>query len=234
MSEDITETAPDIETASDNYASRFTGAAGRFFLQVQERIVLDFLGQLSTRPLNILELGGGHGQLTGALLKAGHQVCVHGSTAACFERLGKLKSQYPDQLSFVESAIFSVPRADRSFDAAVCIRLLAHVPRWPEVVAELTRLAAQAVVVDYAPASGFNAFYRLLFSLKRALEGNTRTFLRQTPTEIEGAFSRCGYTVTEESREFFLPMVLHRKLNSEGASGRLEAFSHSLGLTQHG
>ena len=49
----------DIGTSSEDYARRFTGAAGRWFVETQTRITLGFLGRLPVGA-SILDVGGGH------------------------------------------------------------------------------------------------------------------------------------------------------------------------------
>ena len=50
---------PDIETSSDDYARRFAGPAGQFFLKIQEKA---FERVLQGRPIcSVLDVGGGHG-----------------------------------------------------------------------------------------------------------------------------------------------------------------------------
>src|SRR3972149_2530813 len=59
----------DVETSSEAYARRFAGPVGEFFLEVQAAATLDLL-----RPWpgsSLLEVGGGHGQLTGPPVEAG-------------------------------------------------------------------------------------------------------------------------------------------------------------------
>src|SRR6185503_17765426 len=81
-------TAPedaDVVTSSDAYARRFAGPVGAWFLDVQARITLELV-----RPwprASVLDVGGGHGQLLGPLLDAGHDVTVYGSAESCRERI---------------------------------------------------------------------------------------------------------------------------------------------------
>ena len=55
----ITDARPDVETASDDYARRFSGPVGEWFLDVQERACLDLLRPW--RGGTVLDVGGGHG-----------------------------------------------------------------------------------------------------------------------------------------------------------------------------
>ncbi|NEO49979.1 MAG: class I SAM-dependent methyltransferase, partial [Moorea sp. SIO4A3] len=58
---DFPETA-DIETSSEDYASRFAGEIGAWLLKVQEDATLKMLTPYP--KATILDVGGGHGQLT--------------------------------------------------------------------------------------------------------------------------------------------------------------------------
>ena len=62
----------DVETSSDDYARRFAGAVGAFFLEIQARTTLDLLQPWPGS--RVLDVGGGHGQVTGPLIEAGHPV----------------------------------------------------------------------------------------------------------------------------------------------------------------
>ena len=53
--------APDVETASDDYAARFAGPVGAWMLQVQERAVLELIAPWP--GASVLDVGGGHAQL---------------------------------------------------------------------------------------------------------------------------------------------------------------------------
>lgn len=220
--------APDIESASERYAQRFSGETGRYFLEVQERAVIALLGP---RPRRILEVGGAHAQLTGAFLRAGHEVCVHSSDPSCFERLRPLRQAYPQHLSFACSSFFELPFPDKGFDAVVCIRLMAHVPEWQRLLAELCRVSRN-VIIDYPPLRSFNVLYPLLFGLKQRLEQKTtRSFLRFRFRDLSSFLRRQGFGVSGTSREFFLPMGLHRALRWAWLSRTLEAACAGLGLT---
>ena len=88
-------TDADVETSSAAYARRFEGAVGRWFLDVQARVTLELL-----RPragTSVLDVGGGHAQLTGPLLAAGCQVTVYGSAEACRDRVPFFPEGFADR-----------------------------------------------------------------------------------------------------------------------------------------
>jgi SAM-dependent methyltransferase len=218
----------DVETSSDGYARRFAGPVGRFFLERQAEATLDLL-----RPFpgaSVLDVGGGHAQVTGPLVAGGFRVTVLGSEAACEARLREWTGA--GRARFLTGDLLAPPLPDRSFDVVLSYRLLPHVRRWPELVASLARLAGRAVVVDYPTRRSVNAVSSLLFSLKKGVEGNTRPFTVFPDAEIEGAFAVHGFVPTGRRPQFFFPMALHRALRSAGIARALEGGAGAAGLTR--
>ena len=224
---DIVEAA-DIETASVSYASRFAGAVGAWFLEVQERATLELLAGCPRS--RVLDVGGGHGQLTGALVRAGYDVTVQGSALECGARIEQWVRA--GAVRFDVASLLDLPYADCAFDVVLCYRLLPHVARWRALVAELARVARHAVLVDYPERRSANAVTPLLFPLKKRLEGNTRPYRVFRRAELLAAFGAHGFEYAAHRPEFFVPMVVHRKLNAPGLSRAVEAASRALGLTR--
>ena len=215
--------APDIETASEEYAQRFAGEVGKLFLDVQAKIVLELLAPWP--EARVLEVGGGHAQLAGPLAERGYGVTVTGSAAVCRERLGR-------ELAFEVCSADRLPFPDRSFDAVLAVRLLTHLEHWREALAEMCRVARSAVIVDYPDTRSFNRLYGGLFAWKRAIEGNTRTFHCFGPGEVIAECARHGFGRPVVRRQFFVPMVVHRAVGRAGFSRGIERASGVLGLTR--
>ncbi|HEX9188476.1 MAG TPA: class I SAM-dependent methyltransferase [Vicinamibacteria bacterium] len=217
----------DVETSSEGYARRFAGPVGRFFLERQAAATLDLL-----RPFpgaSVLDVGGGHGQVTGPLVAAGHAVTVLGSDASC--EAGVREWTADGRARFVAADLLAPPLPDRSFDVVLSYRLLPHVRRWPELVGTLARLARRAVIVDYPTRRSVNAAASMLFGLKKGVEGNTRPFTVFSDRGIERAFAAHGFAPTGRRPQFFLPMALHRATGSAGLARGLEGAAAAVGLT---
>jgi SAM-dependent methyltransferase len=223
-------TTPDVETASDQYAGRFSGAMGRYFLAVQERMIMDFLG--GPAPRRVLEVGGGHAQLAPALLEAGHEVWVQGSTPSCAKRLAPLLARYPGRLRFVVSSLWSLPFPDRAFDAVIAVRLLAHVERLEPLLREMGRVSDGRVIVDFPPVFSANLGQPLLFGMKRRVEGNTRPFFCYHVRQLYPPLRAAGFGRFRVTKQFTLPMVVHRKAASPGLSAAIETVCRWAGLTR--
>ena len=76
----------DVDSSSDQYADRFRGAVGHWFLGVQTQITLDALAGLPAGA-RVLDVGGGHAQIAPPLIEAGYRVTVVGSDESCGKRL---------------------------------------------------------------------------------------------------------------------------------------------------
>jgi SAM-dependent methyltransferase len=218
----------DVETSSDAYARRFGGAVGGYFLERQSAAVLELL-----RPwpgASVLDVGGGHGQVTGPLVEAGYAVTVLGSDPACEARVRQWTSS--GRARFLAADLLAPGLADRSYDAVLSLRLLPHVRRVGELVATLARLARAAVIVDYPTRRSVNAVSGLLFGLKRGFEGDTRPFSVFGDLEIEAAFAARGYFPSGRQPQFFAPMALYRALGSAGVARAIEGTASALGLTR--
>jgi SAM-dependent methyltransferase len=218
----------DVETSSDAYARRFSGPVGAFFLERQARAVLDLL-----RPwprASVLDVGGGHGQVTGALVDAGHAVTVLGSAPACEARVREWTGA--GRARFVAADLLEPGLAERSFDLVLSLRLLPHARSFERLVASLARLSRVAVVVDYPTRRSVNAASELLFGLKRGVEGDTRPFRVFADAEVEAAFAAHGFAPTGRRPQFLAPMALYRATGSAALARAAEAAASAVGLTR--
>ena len=127
--------------------------------------------------------------------------------------------------------VIALPYPDRHFDVVICFRLLTHCERWPELIAELTRVAKGPVILDYPTSQSLNAIAPALFAAKKRIERNTRTWRLFRHREVTDAFQACGFKVMARQRQFALPMVLHRALRLAALSRLLEALCRLCGLT---
>lgn len=218
----------DIETSSDDYATRFSGSAGRWMLSVQERITLRML---DAHPDDtILDVGGGHGQLAIPLYRKGHRITVVGSHQSCRQRLEPILDG--DRCEFDVGNVIDLPYEDNSFDTVICFRLLTHCTQWPRLVGELCRIARRAVIADYPTSQSLNCIAPALFGAKKRFERNTRTWRLFRHDEVLNTFRRHGYVPEQRDAQFFLPMVLHRAVKFRTVCASLEWPFRAVGLTR--
>ena len=218
----------DIETATADYATRFTGPAGEYFLSEQAAITLKLLKDLPAA--RVLEVGGGHAQLAEPLVQKGYTVTVTGSDDSCRTRLDQ--NLAPGTFTYLTCDSLNLPFADRSFDVVMAFRLLPHVTRWRQLIAELCRVADKCVIFDYPDRRSTNIFYELLFNMKKKMEGNTRPFTLYSRADIASAIAENNFKPPLFRPEFFLPMVVHRKIGNKNLSRTVETCFRLTGLTQ--
>lgn len=218
---------PDIETSSADYAARFSGPVGTWLLAVQERATLQSLqGMPGAR---VLDVGGGHGQITGPLIREGFDVTVVGSAPVCAARISSFVESR--QCRFEVGNVLDLPFKDQSFDIVISYRLVPHISQWQRLLQELARVAKRMVIIDYPDLRSLNALTPLLFSFKRRIEKNTREYLSFHQRDLLRVFDASGFEKAQRYPEFFLPMVLHRTLKSPSLSAPLETVCRYLGLT---
>jgi ubiquinone/menaquinone biosynthesis C-methylase UbiE len=223
----FSETA-DIETSSEEYARRFSGRAGEYFLETQSQVTLDLLKPRSRAT--VLDVGGGHAQLAVPLVERGCRVVVTGSADICRKRLDRFLA--PESFEYLTCDMLELPFEKDSFDAVIAFRLLPHVERWPELLSEMCRVSKGAVLFDYPDSRSFNILYTLFFRAKKALETNTRPFRIFQRRELVEVLEQNGYGKVILRPQFFLPMVVHRLVGSARFSRVLEFAFRALGLTR--
>lgn len=218
----------DIDTASEDYAGRFAGAAGQWMLQAQEygtSKLLQKTGSVNT----ILEVGGGHAQLTDLFLKSADKLVVVGSAPSAGTRLAPYV-QAP-KCNYEPANLLKLPFPENAFDIVACFRLLTHCEQWEQLIHQLCRTSAKYVIVDYPTSQSINAIAPLFFGAKKKIEKNTRFWHSFLHRDVNQAFNQNGYEIVATYKQFFWPMALHRMLKNAGYSRFMEAIPRSVGLT---
>jgi hypothetical protein len=77
----------------------------------------------------------------------------------------------------------------------------------------------------------WNILTPVVFRVKRGVEGNTRPYFCYTGYELRRELRALGFSRIAEQKQFFLPMGLHRLVNSSAFSRSAERVFRALGLT---
>ncbi|MGQ9661774.1 MAG: class I SAM-dependent methyltransferase [Kiritimatiellia bacterium] len=218
----------DIVTSSEDYARRFSGAVGKWFLERQEDIVRRMLAGVPGR--NVLDVGGGHGQLAIPLCQQGYKVTVVGSHESCAQRLEEALAT--GRCVFRVGNVLDLPVKDRTSDVVLCFRLLAHCKQWQRLIAELCRASRDSVIVDFPVSQAFHRWADVFFGLKKRIEKNTRRWQQFVFDEVLEQFRQHGFKKVAVVRQFFWPMALHRALKLRKVSQALETAAESVGWTK--
>lgn len=216
---------PDAAAATETYARRFSGDVGAWMLGLQTQTIDTFLADWAEG--SVLDVGGGHCQLTPHLLEQGREVTTLVSSVEAAARVRQLTD---DRASCLLGDVEALSLADRSFDVVVALRMMAHVADWRSFLASLCRVARRGVIVDYPLAGGMNALSPLLFRVKRSIEGDTRPYASFRRDDVEREFAAEGLVLDRQVGEFVVPMGLHRMMRTRAISQGLEAVLHPLAV----
>lgn len=217
----------DVETSGEAYARRFAGAVGAWLLGTQEAATLRMLTPY--RAASVLDVGGGHGQVTAALVAHGHRVMVFGSAECC--RRGVEAFLAAGQCAFQSGDLLALPYPDRSHDVVLSYRLLPHVARWKALLRELARVARRALLIDVPIRRSVNVLAPWLFAVKRRVEGNTRPFTLFDERAVLDVAATAGFVLGDRYAQFLLPMALHRLLGAPRLSAASERVLRAAGAT---
>jgi len=200
----------DIETSSDDYAKRFSGKVGEYFLSVQGKITLDLLKPW--HKAKVLDVGGGHAQLAVPLVNNGFDVTIVGSDESCRTRLDKFLQ--PKSFEYLTCNLLNLPFDDNSFDIVISFRLLTHEDNWKLQISELCRVAKHSVIIE------------------KKFEGNTRTYRNFSRKEVIEEFDKNNFIKPVFKPEFFLPMVIHKAIKNVTILKAIEKLFSILGFTK--
>ena len=129
-------------------ARRFeSSSAGRRRLRHERALVAGFLAGLPPRQL-ILDAPCGMGRFTGSIRAAGHSPV---SVDLNIGMLQRARERHGDDHPILQGDVLSLPFAKDAFGAAICFRLLHHLPDnlVLAVLTELRRVSPRALVTFY-------------------------------------------------------------------------------------
>ena len=218
---------PDVETSSDDYARRFAGPAGQYFLDIQEQAVEHVM--LARSDCSVLDVGGGHGQLVPLFLNRDCELTILGSDESTHRRV---RAAFPNAtIAYDIGDVLKLPYEDNSFDIVVAVRLISHIAAWETLLKEFCRVARHSIIIDYPSWISLNAFTPVFFSMKKSLEGNTRSYNSFFRWHLSKVLRQHDFEIACTWNQFVLPMFLHRALHGARWLQVVERACRSLGLT---
>lgn len=229
--------APDKESSTRDYQSRFDGKVGRWLLARQESLTLRAVERLEKelgRKLKILDVGGGHAQNVDILSSAGHELIVLGSDADAGLLVKEKQSQEKghDKVHYQEGSLVAIPFADDTFDLVISYRILAHIENWQTYLAELARVSSQGVLVDYPCYESVNILSSLFYQMKNKVEKNTRYYRVFYKSQVRKQCALTDLRLDKSWGQFVAPMALHRALKSVPLSAFIEGVLRGLMLSK--
>ncbi len=221
-------------------AMRFSGPIGRLIAETQEQQIAAFLAPVAGR--RVLDVGTGTGRAAIALAKRGATVTGVDASAEMLEvaerraRDAGLGRGTPGEggaaITFRRGDAHRLDFADRSFDAVVCLRVLMHTPDWRAALGELCRVSSGRVVFDYPSLWSAAALQAATRRVAHTVNRSVEAYRVLAPGAVARVLLAEGFEVTGQHRQFVLPIALHKRLNSETWTRRVEGVMARTGLTR--
>jgi ubiquinone/menaquinone biosynthesis C-methylase UbiE len=209
-------------------ALRFSGPIGRLIADTQEQQIAAFLAPLEGR--RILDVGTGTGRAAIALAKRGAIVTGVDASEEMLDVARRRAQEALVQVTFARGDAHRLNFPDRAFDAVVCLRVLMHTPDWRASLGELCRVAAERVVFDYPSLYSGAALQALVRRVTHAMNPAVEAYRVFSPGAVARALAEAGFRVTAEHRQFVLPIAVHKRVNSEAWTRRVEGAMERTGL----
>lgn len=201
-------------------ALRFSGPIGRLVAQDQEEAVARFLAPVAGRA--VLDVGTGTGRAAIALASRGAVVTGVDASAEMLAVAGRRAAQAGVHIALARGDAHGLAFADRSFDAVVSLRVLMHAPGWRSSLAELCRVARSRVVFDYPALVSAAALQAAWRRAVQAFGARVEAYRVLSDRAVREALAANGFRVAGVHRQFVLPIALHKRLGSAGATRRIE------------
>ena len=218
----------DAATAEAFDERRFGGPIGNLVAAEQADVLQRFAGQIRDR--RILDVGTGTGRAAFLMARGGARVTGVDSSE---EMLTVARRHAADQqlaIQFQRGDVHHLEFADRSFDVVISLRVLMHTPDWRQALAELCRVSARLVIVDYPSAASFAALQAMARRATHALGANTEPYRVLRAAAVAQAFEVCGFQIPAAHRQFVLPIALHKAIGSRSFTVQSRKVSERLGL----
>ena len=207
---------------------RFSGPIGRLIATSQEEVIARFLAPLSGRT--ILDVGTGTGRAAIALARRGALVTGVDASAEMLTVARRTAAAAKVPVTFAREDAHRLSFAAGSFDAVICLRVLMHTPDWRQSLAELCRVARQRVVFDYPALASAALLQSIARRVAHRAGARVEAYRVFSDASVRAALRGSGFRIVDMHRQFVLPIALHKRLNSESTTLRLESALQRVGL----
>jgi 2-polyprenyl-3-methyl-5-hydroxy-6-metoxy-1,4-benzoquinol methylase len=201
---------------------RFGGPIGEMVASTQARVLANMIGRIKDR--SILDVGTGAGRAALYLAHGGALVTAVDASEQMLEVARRKAAEELVRVRFRRGDAHALEFDDRSFDVAVCLRLLMHAPEWKRCLSELCRVAERLVIFDYPSAASAALLQSVARRAINAAGGHTEAYRVFTDATIRRELMRSGFRVRSIHRQFVLPIQFHRAMGSR----RLTMFSEKV------
>jgi ubiquinone/menaquinone biosynthesis C-methylase UbiE len=209
---------------------RFGGPIGRLIAETQDAVIASFLEPLA--GCTVLDVGTGTGRAAIALARRGGIVTGVDASAEMLAVARRRAEEAKLRVTFAREDAHRLPFADGSFDAVICLRVLMHTPDWRRSLAELCRVSRHKVVFDYPALASAALFQSVARRVAHAAGARVEAYRVFTDASVRSALRSRGFRVAGVQRQFVLPIALHKRMNSQLATRRIEAVMTRAGLNR--
>jgi ubiquinone/menaquinone biosynthesis C-methylase UbiE len=209
-------------------ALRFSGPIGRLIAETQEQQIAAFLAPVEGR--RVLDVGTGTGRAAIALAKRGAIVTGVDASAEMLQVAQRRAAETGAHVTFIRGDAHGLEFPDRSFDAVVCLRVLMHTPDWRASLRELCRVSDGRVVFDYPALRSAAAMQAVTRRLTHLVNPSVEAYRVFSSSAVRRVLASEGFAVRDEHRQFVLPIALHKRINSERWTRRIEGAMERTGL----
>jgi ubiquinone/menaquinone biosynthesis C-methylase UbiE len=218
---------------------RFSGPIGTLVAELQERVLADFLGDVTGQ--RVLDVGTGTGRAALALACRGARVTGIDASASMLSVARRRADTAGFDIEFMTGDAHDLAFADSSVDASVSLRVLMHTPGWERCISELCRVTRSRVVVDFPAAVSIAAAQPTLRRIASRLRRGTAASGPRTDLEayrvfslrrIRDAFAQHGFEVARVHRQFVLPIALHKAIGIRGFTRGAEGVLRAVGFVR--
>lgn len=217
---------PDLARTFDD--RRFGGPIGELVASTQARVLAEFLGDRARGT--VLDVGTGTGRAALLLARGGARVTGVDASEEMLAVARQRALAAGASILFQSGDAHALAFPDRSFDAAVSLRVLMHTPQWRTCLAELCRVSRHLVIFDYPSAVSVAAVQSVTRRVAHAAGARTEPYRVLTHAAIGRELDRAGFRIRSAHRLFVLPIALHKAIGSRRFTEWSERLLARMGL----
>jgi SAM-dependent methyltransferase len=218
----------DPATAQGFDERRFGGPIGQLVASAQAAAIERFAGPMIDRL--VLDVGTGTGRAALLMARGGARVTAVDPSEEMLAIARRRAAEESLSIRFAVGDAHRLEFADRSFDIVISLRVLMHAADWARCLAELCRVSARSVIIDYPSARSVALFQAIGRRLSHRLGARTEPYRVLGDRIVARELHRAGFRVRSTHRQFVLPIALHKAIGSRRFSERTRRFSEQLGL----
>lgn len=218
----------DPATAGGFDQLRFSGPIGTLLAETQERLLLSSVPNLQGRT--VLDVGTGTGRAALVFARGGAAVTGVDASAQMLDVARERSAAEGLHVEWLEGDAHSLSFPDRSFDAAISLRVLMHTPDWRRCLSELCRVGRERVVFDYPALVSGAAVQAAARRVAAALGRRTEAYRVFGATAVARELARHGFVTEAVHRQFVLPIAVHKAIGSRRFTLGVEALFARAGL----